>query len=110
MSKHTPEPEPLWEVVGEGRISTGYVDDIIEVRAGARTDSIARMIVACVNACRGVNPEAVPDLLEACKRAARSEHHPACKCCGEYAANPECYCTCHVQACAAAVTEAEKQG
>jgi len=63
--KHTPEPEPLWDVVGEGRISTGYVDDIIEVRAGARTDSIARMIVSCVTACAGINPEAVPDLLEA---------------------------------------------
>ena len=29
----------------------------------------ARRIVACVNACEGINPEAVPDLLEALKDA-----------------------------------------
>lgn len=29
----------------------------------------AKRIVACVNACAGINPEAVPDLLEACKKA-----------------------------------------
>ena len=80
MSKHKhtpePEPEPLWDVVGEGRISTGYVDDIIEVRAGARTDSIARMIVSCVTACAGINPAAVPELLTLALAVAEWDNSP----------------------------------
>jgi len=35
-------------------------------------------------------------LLSACEHASKSIHHPACKCHGEYSANPETYCTCHV--------------
>ena len=31
----------------------------------------ADRIVACVNACDGINPEAVPDLLAACEAASR---------------------------------------
>lgn len=42
-------------------------------------------------------------LLEACDHAAKSYHHPACKCKGERSAWPERYCTCHVQKCRAAV-------
>jgi hypothetical protein len=49
---------------------------------------------------------AAPDLLEACRHAARSEHHSACKCHGEYAGNPEQYCTCHVQKARAAIAKA----
>ena len=30
-------------------------------------DANARRIVACVNACEGINPEAVPELLAVCK-------------------------------------------
>jgi hypothetical protein len=33
----------------------------------AKSEPDACRIVACVNACDGINPEAVPDLLEACK-------------------------------------------
>jgi hypothetical protein len=33
----------------------------------------ARRIVACVNACEGINPEAVPDLLEACEAYADAD-------------------------------------
>jgi hypothetical protein len=32
-----------------------------------RHEANARRIVACVNACEGINPEAVPDLLAACE-------------------------------------------
>ena len=28
----------------------------------------AELVCACVNACEGINPEAVPDLLEACQQ------------------------------------------
>ncbi len=34
-------------------------------------DANARHIVACVNGCKGINPEAVKKLLEACKAALR---------------------------------------
>jgi len=49
---------------------------------------------------------AIPDLLAACLHASMSCHHPACKCHGEYSANPERYCTCHVQKARAAMDKA----
>jgi hypothetical protein len=45
-------------------------------------------------------------LVAACQHAAMSPHHPACKCKGEYSANPEQYCTCHVQKAVAALAAA----
>ena len=33
----------------------------------------ARRIVACWNACEGIDPEAVPGMVEACKRVLRAE-------------------------------------
>ena len=36
-------------------------------------------------------------LVGAVKHSAISYHHPACKARGEYAGQPERYCTCHVQ-------------
>ena len=53
--------------------------------------------------------KAAPELLEACKHAAHSYHHPACKCRGEYSANPELYCTCHVQKAHAAIAAVERE-
>jgi hypothetical protein len=50
---------------------------------------------------------AAKDLLKACEHAAMSEHHPACKCHGEYAAFPDRYCTCHVQKARVAVAKAK---
>lgn len=47
------------------------------------------------------------DLLAACRKAAMSCHHPACNCKGENSANPERYCTCHVQVARAAIAAAE---
>ena len=40
---------------------------VVEDPAGAEAKEIAGRIVACVNACEGINPEAVPGLLEACR-------------------------------------------
>ena len=39
----------------------------------------------------------IDKLIVAAEHSAKSCHHPACKATGEYAANPEQYCTCHVQ-------------
>ena len=50
---------------------------------------------------------AAPAMYEALQHAAMSYHHPACKCKGEYSANPELYCTCHVQKAQAALAQAE---
>ena len=74
--KHTPGP---WRIDGR----SGY--EALEIHAKNRriakslyhggsedseTDANARRIVACVNGCEGINPDAVADLLVACKKAA----------------------------------------
>jgi len=71
----------LWEVepwVVDGQVTSSEAAqhgpyDV--VASGDLTDYIAfcfpgnaARIVACVNACEGINPEAVPDLLEALRR------------------------------------------
>lgn len=67
MSKHTPEP---WEAfLTTGRIwPKGLGPYICSVRYNPRTkiaEANTAHIVACVNGCAGINPAAVPDLLEA---------------------------------------------
>jgi len=81
MAEHTSEP---WDVQNKGILGTGSARH--EVVQGVNRDGsknlprITRMpdlsyssyanakrIVACVNACAGINPEAVPDLLAACR-------------------------------------------
>ena len=60
---HTPEP---WYVHNQsiyGNEENGYIC----TWSGRSAD--AQRIVDCVNACKGINPVAVPDLLEACKGA-----------------------------------------
>jgi hypothetical protein len=42
-------------------------DSATTVIGSGLTKGNANHIVACVNACEGINPKAVPDLLEACK-------------------------------------------
>lgn len=81
MSEHTPEP---WESVKAlsgsendrgfniygGAQFIGRVSPMIKDKRGnASEEGIANAdrIVACVNACAGINPEAVPDVLEALK-------------------------------------------
>ena len=74
MSEHTPEP---WSVNGFGvwadRGRTDYLEGISLV-AFTRSSSDgtdtedqanAQRIAACVNACKGINPETVPDMLAA---------------------------------------------
>jgi hypothetical protein len=74
-TQHTPGP---WEVRFNGhkqrRIATTstpnrHIADVVPVtydyeRAEATMEANAQRIVACVNACEGINPEAVPELLE----------------------------------------------
>lgn len=77
--KHTPEPwalrhdpmNPNPRIFG----SDGSLVVIIsEGRAFAKqTEANAARIVACVNSCKGINPEAVPELLEALRRIAEHE-------------------------------------
>jgi hypothetical protein len=50
---------------------------------------------------------AAPAMYEALQHAAMSYHHPACSCKGEYASQPERYCTCHVQKARQALAQAE---
>ena len=62
--KHTPEP---WKAVGQD-IRDGNEDNIVTVPYGddpEQAEANARRIVSCVNACEGINPDAVPELLEA---------------------------------------------
>ena len=69
--RHTPEP---WHLVGqdirdadEENIVTGsYGDDPEQAEANANR------IVACVNGCAGINPDAVTELLEAAKNMVRA--------------------------------------
>lgn len=64
---HTPEPwnyEKRLRLVNAERFDKHTL--IAEIHS---TTADGERIVACVNACQGINPEAVPDLLEACKAA-----------------------------------------
>ena len=65
-SKHTPEPWPTdmrGIVFANGALACGYV------ARNSEPYHNSNRAVACVNACAGINPEAVPDLLEALKSA-----------------------------------------
>jgi len=68
--KHTPGP---W-IVGRGnRIYMGAAMEAREIAVATRSDPSIRAqaeanaarIVACVNACEGINPEAVPEIVKA---------------------------------------------
>ena len=67
-TKHTPGP---WRIGDAGHTVFGPPngEPAPKIIAGGLTRANARRIVACVNACEGINPEAVPDLLQACKAA-----------------------------------------
>jgi hypothetical protein len=69
--KHTPEP---WGDL-DGVIVPPYATDdgqawIADTRSAPNARRNAARIVACVNACAGINPEAVPDLLRVLTRLA----------------------------------------
>ena len=71
---HTREP---WHIEYECNIFSenhrlvasagGYQTNAENDRHRLENEANARRIVACVNACEGINPEAVPDLLAACE-------------------------------------------
>lgn len=81
--QHTPEPwyyktEKGFAESGEGQlvnaqiISKGPPETLVMAAWTCCDDNKCRKIdieriVACVNACKGINPEAIPDLLLACK-------------------------------------------
>lgn len=91
-SNHTPTPwhwEPLatrpdWMPDGEpfdhmGEITGVAPDDdprSFPLVASCVDRDNGRRIVACVDACEGINPEAVPDLLEVAQRLAAWESDP----------------------------------
>ena len=79
MNKHTPGP---WTYHHEPSLNRYAVraepfgtETILSISYWSRTpiwdreraEADASRIVSCVNACDGINPEAVPDLLAACK-------------------------------------------
>ncbi len=80
MSAHTPEP---WRISGRGSYISSSSAGYVPLRTPFREDAFrdvsahnnkelednAARIVACVNACDGINPEAVPDLLAAAEQA-----------------------------------------
>ena len=87
MTKHTPEP---WTTNGarkasnfgqyEAFITGPEVARVATVQGGnvdtrESTEANAARIVACVNACAGLNPEAVPGLVKALKRIRSREEH-----------------------------------
>jgi len=68
--KHTPEP---WQALDEILIGPGHdpvfiasfnTDPYWQPYGADGVENAAR-VAACVNACAGINPEAVPDLLDA---------------------------------------------
>ncbi len=61
-TQHTPEP---WYYRQGGECVMAPDDWVCIVHNNDHREANARRIVACVNACKGINPEAVPDLLEA---------------------------------------------
>ena len=71
-AKHTPEPWGVWLNPDGGNLEMitddGLARHIVYVVGNTHeAKANGRRIVACVNACAGINPEAVPNLLEAAK-------------------------------------------
>ena len=68
--KHTKEPwlwddePPTWLVNSEG---LAVIDDFDDSNGVVCNDADKQRIVDCVNACAGINPEAVPKMLESLK-------------------------------------------
>ena len=74
-TQHTPEP---WRsahafLASKDCVLAGgptYVEGLVNVATGL-TPEDANRIVACVNACAGINPEAVPELVRAAQAVQR---------------------------------------
>ena len=85
-AKHTPEPWHVGGLSGRGvRADTcgiAWCFSAPDVRPNDPTEAIANAhrIVACVNSCAGIDPEAVPKMLEALKEIAQGK--------GPWSSNP----------------------
>lgn len=71
--KHTPapwkvDPDPPGCFYLESEVTGELVTVIHDYRGDGHCEPTARRIVACVNACEGINPEAVKDMLAALKK------------------------------------------
>lgn len=66
VGEYTPKCPDSWAIKDKrGRTIFGIS---AQMRRTAETkEADAKRLVACWNACEGINPDAVPDLLEACK-------------------------------------------
>ena len=63
---HTPEPWFAYDCNAGTGIGAVDTDDGEHLNLGAmESEANAAHIVACVNACAGINPEAVPEMLKA---------------------------------------------
>lgn len=73
-NKHQPEPwrhtvwTNGWQFIDAANGNTVIGDDDY----GAKPDPSLARAVACVNACKGLNPEAIPELIEACGNLSES--------------------------------------
>lgn len=79
MSEHTPGPwvallheTPTWKIC-----HSGHEFALVAMTCHANDEVNARRIVACVNACEGMNPEALPELLKAIEAKAADEAYAA---------------------------------
>ena len=72
-TKHTPGPwiaheDAIFQEKPHGEVSPLICDTINGRKfTGEERGANARRIVACVNACEGINPEAVPELRDICE-------------------------------------------
>jgi hypothetical protein len=65
--KHTESPWTASQFLPGKNYVVMSTDQVPVVIGSVITKADAEHIVACVNACEGINPKAVPDLLKACK-------------------------------------------
>ena len=84
-TKHTPEP---WKVIISarkgGNLDYYFIEGtrqkygphiLAKMNEYVEDEVNAARIVACVNGCENINPEAVKGLLEACKQRVNEWHH-----------------------------------
>lgn len=82
MSKHTPEPwtagdRTIYGSGGDTRMTVAHTNCAGSLTMEEDRANAAR-IVACVNGCAGINPDAVPDLLKALEDIAQGTYGAAC--------------------------------
>lgn len=65
LDYHEDDEQPDDPTIEPSKVSTVVAKALGNATSGVITEANARRIVACVNACAGLNPEAVPDLISA---------------------------------------------